>query len=308
MNHPRSTASFGKLRMWIDIYHIDEGKKIPLTDISLPTPEKFELRCIVWKADHVVIKDTITDQNDLRVVGKFNNQGHIVQQETDIHWRSKSQKGSWNWRMIFPIDLPISKRCSLQFSMWDTDILTANDSIGELNFDLGIVFAYMYKNFEKYGAKRLILRENKSKLFWKNMIHPKFGNGVEAQARLEISIELLHSTEAKKFPAGLGRGDPNANPFLPPPEGRFRWTWNPFEILRQILGNKLCFKVTFFALLSGGVAVLVFFGPQLFIHVVSNYIAQNINDDILLYVLLGLIACVCLCVLALINCLFCGAD
>ena len=128
--------------------------------------------------------------------------------------------------MIFPIDLSISKRCSLQFSMWDTGILTANDSIDELNFDLGIVLAYMCKNFKKHGAKRLILREDKSKIFWKNMIHPKLGNGTEAQERLEISTELLHSTETKKFSAGLRCGDLDANPFLPPNlERGFRWAY-----------------------------------------------------------------------------------
>ena len=35
MKHPRSTASFGKLRMWIDIYPIDEAKKKPMTDITV---------------------------------------------------------------------------------------------------------------------------------------------------------------------------------------------------------------------------------------------------------------------------------
>ena len=271
LHNPRSSASFGKLRLWIDIFTKDEARNFPMTDISLPPSQEFELRCIVWDAKDVVIKDTVTDQNDLRVIGKFNVEGTTLKQETDIHWRAKSGKGSWNWRMIFPVTLPITKRCNLQFSMWDQDVFSANDSIGEINMSLDIILIYLHKQFEKCGLNRLILRKNSSKLFWNKLTHPKFGDGKEAQAKLKLSIELMHKSEVEKFPAGLARGDPNTNPFLPPPEGRFRWTINPFELLRQVLGNKLCFKLICICCLVGCCAIIIFFGPQLVVNLISDW-------------------------------------
>ena len=274
MHNPQSTASYGKLRLWVDIFTKDEARNIPMTDIALPPKQDFELRCIVWEAKDVVIKDTITDQNDLRVICKFGIEGETLQQETDIHWRAKSGKGSWNWRMIFPLQLPINKRSSLQFSMWDKDLFSASDSIGEINMSLDIILIYLYKQFTKYGLNRLTLRKNSSKLFWNELFHSKFGNGKVAQAKLKLSIELLHKDEGEKFPAGLGRGDPNTNPFLPPPFGRFRWTFNPFELLRQVLGNKLCAKIILLFCCVACLLICIFFGPQLFITVISNAILE----------------------------------
>ncbi len=41
--------------------------------------------------------------------------------------------------------------------------------------------------------------------------------------RVLISLELLPKALADKLPAGLGRGDPNTNPILPPPSGRLKF-------------------------------------------------------------------------------------
>ena len=41
-------------------------------------------------------------------------------------------------------------------------------------------------------------------------------------------------------PAGDGRKEPNANPTLPKPTGRLKFTLNPFAMLFRLLGPKLC--------------------------------------------------------------------
>ena len=33
------------------------------------------------------------------------------------------------------------------------------------------------------------------------------------------------------MPVGQGRDSPNQHPFLPPPLGRIKWTWNPFDLI-----------------------------------------------------------------------------
>jgi len=60
------------------------------------------------------------------------------------------------------------------------------------------------------------------------------------RGKLLVSIELVPEEEKEKLPAGWGRKEPNANPFLPKPPGRIRFSWNPFFLIRQFLGPKLC--------------------------------------------------------------------
>ena len=50
----------------------------------------------------------------------------------------------------------------------------------------------------------------------------------QSQGKLLISMQLVPECELEKLPAGAGREDPNANPKLPKPTGRLRWSFNPF--------------------------------------------------------------------------------
>ncbi len=57
--------------------------------------------------------------------------------------------------------------------------------------------------------------------FWlENLKHP---NESKNQGKMEISVEILPQEQANQMAAGFGRSDPNQNPFLPPPEGRFQF-------------------------------------------------------------------------------------
>ena len=57
---------------------------------------------VAWKTEGVKNADTFTDMNDLYIRAWMNED---TPQESDIHWRSKYGKGSFNWRMRFPIKL-----------------------------------------------------------------------------------------------------------------------------------------------------------------------------------------------------------
>ena len=50
-------------------------------------------------------------------------------------------------------------------------------------------------------------------------------------SKLKLSIEILTEEEAKIRPVGLGRGNPNQDPYLPEPIGRFEFSWNPIKLL-----------------------------------------------------------------------------
>jgi len=53
-------------------------------------------------------------------------------------------------------------------------------------------------------------------------------------------VEVWPGDQAEAQPAGAGRGEPNANPHLPPPQGRLHFSLNPFSMLSQLLGPRIC--------------------------------------------------------------------
>lgn len=69
--------------------------------------------------------------NDLYVVGMFNDD----EQETDVHYRSATGNGSFNWRMVFPVQLPV-KNPLVTFKVYDKDLLSGNDFISSGSFSI----------------------------------------------------------------------------------------------------------------------------------------------------------------------------
>lgn len=265
LRNPRSAASYGTLRLWVDLMTKDEARNVEMLDISIPPKLEYEFRVIIWKAKEVVIKDEMTDMNDLYVTCKCQVDDKL-KLESDIHWRASGGKASWNWRMIFDILLPFEKKTLLHLSMWDQDIIGANDSIGEINFSIDLLLRQAY--LKKDELPRIILRKDQEKRFWLSMMHTKWPG--ESQGELQVSMELMNKEESAKLMAGQARGDPNMNPFLPEPEGRFRWTWNPFSILKQLLGDKLFYKCCCALCCIACIAILIFFFPTLITTVLSQ--------------------------------------
>ena len=44
------------------------------------------------------------------------------------------------------------------------------------------------------------------------------------------SIQIWPKDKALVMPVGAARSEPNTNPYLPPPVGRLKWSWNPFVL------------------------------------------------------------------------------
>ena len=44
------------------------------------------------------------------------------------------------------------------------------------------------------------------------------------------SIQIWPKEKALVMPVGAARSEPNTNPYLPPPVGRLKWSWNPFVL------------------------------------------------------------------------------
>ena len=61
--------------------------------------------------------------------------------------------------------------------------------------------------------------------------------------KLLVSVQLVPKADVEKLPAGFGRSSPNSNPALPKPTGRLAFTLNPFRLMYDLLGPRLCAKI-----------------------------------------------------------------
>ena len=75
---------------------------------------------------------------------------------------------------------------------------------------------------------------------------------------------------------GLGRKEPNYAPYLPPPVGRFQWSWNPFKMFNQCIGPRFRKKIYKGCALCCCVVYLIFLIPYLIYHL-SGQVANPFN-------------------------------
>lgn len=73
----------------------------------------------------------IEDMSDLYVDCTFNG----VTQSSDVHYRSSNGTGFFNWRMVYPIAVPV-KDTYLNFKVFDRDMLNSNDYLASSQIDL----------------------------------------------------------------------------------------------------------------------------------------------------------------------------
>lgn len=76
-----------------------------------------------------------------------------------------------------------------------------------------------------------------------------------------IGVQIIPMEKVETHPAGQGRAEPNQEPFLPPPTGRLSFTWNPFSMIAQLLGPRLCCLLCCCVLVALIVLSLIFLQP-----------------------------------------------
>eukprot|EP01084_Bolivina_argentea_P286584 491642_1 len=215
-----------------------------------------ELRVIVWECTDVVDDDDGSKNGiDLYVASSLvcsTDEDEPNEQKTDTHLRSHDGKGSFNWRMKFPLKLPKQRPSDcprLKLQICDADTLSTGNYVSTVNIPL----APFLRNYE-------IHCENNKPLKMVNRGHNKFwvhGSDIDSDNLFEIvsekifeiervvrirrrekiliSMQLLPIKTAKKFTNGYGRNAPNHYPLLPPPIGRYSQT-----LLSKL--SKLCSK------------------------------------------------------------------
>uniref|UniRef100_A0A670Z7V8 C2 domain-containing protein n=1 Tax=Pseudonaja textilis TaxID=8673 RepID=A0A670Z7V8_PSETE len=195
--------------------------------------------------------------SDIYVKGWLDGQEED-KQRTDVHYRSLAGEGNFNWRFIFTLDyLPMEQTCVLTkkqhfwsldetmqkvppkliIQVWDNDKFSADDFIGNLEINLTSVprpakrprdctlkvlqddsgRARSCTPFHQRKQKCISLfTQRNMRGWWPCIVFEK--DKPRVSGKIEMSLELLTDLEAEELPAGRGREEPNANPFLKPPE------------------------------------------------------------------------------------------
>jgi hypothetical protein len=136
----------GIVECWLDLMTAEQSQTFPPDDVSLPPTQKFEVRVVIWKSKNVPPMDTFEGMSDLFV--KAWPEG-CSPKETDTHWRCKKGKASWNYRLLFDVELGHNTRAMkfpyFHIQLWDRDLLKWNDCAGEGIIDLGKFYRKAYK-------------------------------------------------------------------------------------------------------------------------------------------------------------------
>ncbi|CAH1179264.1 unnamed protein product [Phaedon cochleariae] len=121
----------GKLQLWIDIFPVIDLPPPKKVEITPRVPGRYELRVIIWNTEEVV---WLIDSSEA--------------QYTDVHYRSLTGEGNFNWRFVFPFEyLPTENKvilrkkeslfamdetefklpCKLTLQVWDNDTFSKDD-------------------------------------------------------------------------------------------------------------------------------------------------------------------------------------
>jgi len=156
---PSQQQPQGHVELWVDILAANEAGVFPPDDIALPPPKKFEVRVVVWQARDCVSMDSFSDSTDSYVVCGIHG---CPDQATDVHWRAKKGKPSWNYRLKFDVDLglktPSYKFPYLKVQLWDKDIFKWDDMLAETQMDLGYYFKKAFRQAQKEDTKLLTIK------------------------------------------------------------------------------------------------------------------------------------------------------
>lgn len=281
----------GKLEMWVDMFPMDMPSPGPSIDISPRKPKSYELRIIIWNTDDVVLEDdaffTGEKMSDIYVKGWL--KGPEDCQSTDIHYRSLTGEGNFNWRFIFPFDYLVAEEkivinrkeslfswdeteckipARLELQVWDADHFSADDFLGAITLDLNR-FPRGAKNSKLCTLSMLktdgsvptvnIFKQKRIKGWWPFYVK-KENEDMELTGKVEAEIHLLSKEEAEKNPAGFGRNEPDPLEKPNRPDASFMWFMNPLKSIKYIIWHNYKLAILkAFIIIGLIVLVLLFF-------------------------------------------------
>ena len=266
--HPDFKQPQGYATMWLEIVDKNNKGTFQKFDISKNPDCQAQCRFIVWETREIPSMD-VEDTSDIYVSCFVEAD---KKQSTDVHFRCQTGTGSFNWRMCFDLDLPRKDKSNyLNVQVYDKDYFSKDDFICSsvinlegllkkiylldtpLKFsesfydaltDIEKINMFMTSDKSVYPEWCNDEKPNKDNKFWLPMRKPGVdGKPGEITGAVLCSLEILPKWKADICQVGLGRDEPNVNPYLPPPLGRFEFSLNPFKMFKQCVGPKMRKKV-----------------------------------------------------------------
>ncbi|XP_077991695.1 otoferlin-like [Glandiceps talaboti] len=287
----------GKVEMWVDMFPMDMPSPGAPVDISPRKPKKYDLRCIIWNTDDVVLEDdaffTGEKMSDIYVKGWLKGSQDDLQ-ATDIHYRSLTGEGNFNWRFLFPFDylaaeekIVISKKESLfswdeseykipprlNLQVWDADHFSADDFLGAVTLDLNR-FPRGAKNAKQCNLGMLktdgsvpqvsLFKLKRIKGWWPFAAKGENEEETELTGKVEAELHLMTEEEAEKSPAGLGRNEPDPLEKPNRPDTSFVWFLSPLKAFKYMICvrfRNLIIKLVISALLIAIIGLFIYSMP-----------------------------------------------
>jgi hypothetical protein len=276
LSHPDLSRQQGNVSLWVEIFDKKDRLNMEAWQITPEPKTTIEMRLIVWETEDMELRDD-EGTSDVFISAYVDPKDT---QSTDVHYRCQNGTASFNWRMVYRLELP-NKYNHLVLHAYDKDIFSKDDYItgAELdisdmlkipkNLDVPLVFNKEYVNdvgdFEKNKYKSVEFLSKMSDpeqiKFWIQCYRNNTKSG-----RILCSLEFLPIWKAENSAVGKGRSDPNVSPYLPPPVGRFEWSLNPFKMLNQCVGPKVRKKMYVTICIICCTLYLVFLLPYMIYH------------------------------------------
>ena len=270
--HKSTKLEQGTVRCWVDIIPKKEMFNFKKWDISPRPPAEFEARLIIWGTDDVANAD-IEGTSDIFIRAWVNEE---EPKETDTHYRCQTGKGSFNWRMKWPVTIP-HETYRVNIQIWDLDILSFNDFLADATFTYNKLAKDAWisnRRVKRDGPKDVSLfkrakKEDDNK-FWINCKRRNKKHDLEDGGKVQVSFELVPKLQAQACSVGEGRSDPNVDPFLPPPTGRLKFSWNPCTLMNQFCGPSFRAKIWCCCICILCCALFIYMIPNIFSNVVTG--------------------------------------
>ncbi|KAL3320007.1 Dysferlin, limb girdle muscular dystrophy 2B (Autosomal recessive), partial [Cichlidogyrus casuarinus] len=260
----------GRVQMWVDIYDKELQKDPPEpTNIAPRIPKEYELRIIIHNTANVVLTDggmfSGEKSSDIYVKGWVKGVG-IDDQKTDVHYKSLTGHGMFNWRFLFRFDYlthenairyPVKKTfaldpvmikspCQLVLQVYDANLISSDKFLGEIVIPLAKIprgatspNACGLHQLEETCPTISLFRQRHLRGWWPVTIFDEDLDETLVQGKVEVEFRLLTSDDADSNPVGLGREEPE--PLEPPkrPDSSFMNFLGPLGMLGYFIKYKL---------------------------------------------------------------------
>ena len=258
----------GGVRLWVEICPATERTTMILRDISQRPPAEYEARLIIWGTEGVANYDD-EGTSDIYIRAWIND---CKPKETDTHYRCMNGKGSFNYRMKFPLTLSEGTGNNAIIQIWDRDVLSKSDFIADVSFSFDRTARLAWETGARMKRTEETTFGGTNEKMWVDCMRRTAAGKMQHGGRVQVSLELVPLQQALSCPVGEGRNEPNQDPFLPPPVGRFSWSWNPCKLISQSVGPEYQVKAALYCCLALCVVLCVFSLPMTMSNVLSSAI------------------------------------